>query len=113
MLYEVITREMADDVGGKNANLGEMLGRLGLPVPAGFAVTTFAGRAFFEAAGIDAAVASLLLDLDIDAQEALVQRSEEIQSLVLKAELPADLAEALLVAHAALAAERGVRNNFV
>lgn len=103
-----IGREMTDDVGGKNANLGEMVSRIGLLVPAGFAVTTFAGRSFFEAAGIDAAVGSLLLDLDIEDQAALASRSEELQALVLKADLPPALAEALRSALEELAARHGI-----
>src|SRR5688572_4149818 len=38
-------RGMADLLGGKGANLAEMT-RLGLPVPAGFTITTDACRAF-------------------------------------------------------------------
>src|SRR5690606_8895102 len=38
-------RDMADLLGGKGANLAEMT-RLGLPVPAGFTITTEACRAF-------------------------------------------------------------------
>src|SRR5690606_22457235 len=38
-------RDMADLLGGKGANLAEMT-RLGLPVPAGFTITTEACRAY-------------------------------------------------------------------
>ncbi|WP_405996890.1 pyruvate, phosphate dikinase [Streptomyces sp. NBC_00829] len=40
-------REMADLLGGKGANLAEMV-RMGLPVPPGFTVTTEACRAYLE-----------------------------------------------------------------
>ncbi|EPR41584.1 pyruvate phosphate dikinase PEP/pyruvate-binding protein [Desulfovibrio sp. X2] len=103
-----ITREMVDDVGGKNANLGEVLCRVGLPVPAGFAVTTWAGRTFFATAGIDDVVASILLDLDVEDPAALALAGEEIQALVLRAPLPEEIDEALRAAHAALAEARGV-----
>ena len=34
-----VTKEMVDGVGGKNAHLGEAA-KIGLPIPAGFAITT-------------------------------------------------------------------------
>lgn len=103
MPHAQVLKELVDDVGGKNANLGEMRNRVGLPVPKGFAVTTWANRMFFESAGIDTAVSSLLLDLDVENQEALTRISEEIQALVLKAPLPPDLTRALDEALADLA----------
>ncbi|MBI5605323.1 MAG: hypothetical protein HY879_18475, partial [Deltaproteobacteria bacterium] len=43
-----ITREMTEQVGGKNANLGEIRNRVGLPVPEGFAITSYAYKVFIE-----------------------------------------------------------------
>ena len=40
---ELVSAEMLPDVGGKAANLGELM-RAGLPVPAGFVLTTRAYR---------------------------------------------------------------------
>jgi len=108
MPHSQILKELVDDVGGKNANLGEMLNRIGLPVPAGFAVTTWAARIFFESTGLDAAAGSLLLDLDVEDQAALTRTSEEIQAMVLKAPLPPDLTRAMDSALDDLAAASGV-----
>ena len=49
---EGIVRELSDAVGGKNSNLGEVRNRVGLPVPQGFAVTSFAYRSFVEGSGV-------------------------------------------------------------
>src|SRR5208283_2990306 len=46
--YSEINREMIDWVGGKNANLGELTTRTGVPVPEGFAITTRAYDFFLE-----------------------------------------------------------------
>ena len=51
---EEITRDLADAVGAKVANLGEVRNVVGLPVPPGFAVTAFAYRAFVEGSGLQA-----------------------------------------------------------
>jgi pyruvate,water dikinase len=47
--YTEITKDMTDWVGGKNAHLGEVQNRLGLPIPLGFAITTAAYEAFLAA----------------------------------------------------------------
>ena len=47
------SRHQADLLGGKGANLAEMT-RLGLPVPAGFTVTTEACRAYLETGSLPA-----------------------------------------------------------
>ncbi|MPZ89945.1 MAG: pyruvate, phosphate dikinase, partial [Nitriliruptorales bacterium] len=44
------SKEQTDLLGGKGANLAEM-GRIGLPVPPGFTITTQACRAYLEQAG--------------------------------------------------------------
>ncbi|MFE7751865.1 pyruvate, phosphate dikinase [Streptomyces sp. NPDC057428] len=56
-------KDMADLLGGKGANLAEM-SRLGLPVPAGFTVTTDACREFLHTGKVPA-------DLDLQVQEHL------------------------------------------
>ncbi len=40
-------RDMADELGGKGANLAEMT-RMGMPVPPGFTISTAACRYFLE-----------------------------------------------------------------
>ena len=39
---------MAEIVGGKNANLGEVKNRVHLPVPPGFAISTYAYKLFLD-----------------------------------------------------------------
>jgi pyruvate,orthophosphate dikinase len=59
--------EMKDLLGGKGANLAEMTSVLGLPVPAGFTISTDACRAYMHTGwpdGLDAQVASHLRSLE-------------------------------------------------
>jgi pyruvate, orthophosphate dikinase len=60
-------KDLKDLLGGKGANLAEMT-NLGLPVPAGFTITTSACQAFLDSGrlpdGLDAEIASHLDDLE-------------------------------------------------
>src|SRR5580765_8212662 len=59
--------EMKDLLGGKGANLAEMTSVLGLPVPAGFTITTDACRAYMQSGwpkGLDAEVSKHLAALE-------------------------------------------------
>ena len=67
---------MADveEVGGKNASLGEMIGELagaGIRVPGGFATTAFAFREFLAHNNLEARIAARLAALDVDDVAAL------------------------------------------
>ena len=83
-----ITAEMVDQAGGKCANLGEIAGRVGLPVPPGFAVTTAAFQAFFEEAGLYETIASIRLGIAPDDPASMAAAAEDIQAAILRAPLP-------------------------
>jgi len=102
-----VVAAMVDEVGGKCANLGEVGNRVGLPVPRGFAVTTAAFRAFFAAAGLGEEIARIKLSLSLDDPASLAAVSEDIQHLILRAELPPDVASAIEQAHRDMAGEVG------
>ncbi|MEF3698512.1 PEP/pyruvate-binding domain-containing protein [Desulfolutivibrio sp.] len=102
-----VTATMVDEVGGKCANLGEVGNRVGLPVPRGFAVTTAAFRAFFAASGLGEEIARIKLTLSLDDPASLAAVSEEIQHLILRAELPSAVSAAIEEAHRDMAADIG------
>lgn len=105
--YTRITRDMVDAVGGKNANLGEILNRVGLPVPRGFAITTSAFQDFFTHAGLWAEIKRIKLSIVPDAPDSLEQASEEIQHAILSAPMAPALEQEILAAHERLAKECG------
>jgi len=105
--YMAITRDMVDAVGGKSANLGEILNRVGLPVPRGFAITTSAFQDFFAHAGIWTEIKRIKLTIMPEVPETLEEASEEIQRLVITAPMPPELEREILDAHARLAQECG------
>lgn len=86
-------------VGGKNASLGEMmrhLGRLGVNIPPGFAITAEAYKHVIKRAGISQRIRDILADLDTHDMEDLADRGERLRSLIAHSRCPKDLEEEIL-----------------
>jgi pyruvate,water dikinase len=80
-----------EQVGGKNASLGEMIGGLaaaGIRVPGGFATTADAYREFLSAGGLGDRIAKRIQSLDPNDVRALAACGAEIRSWILKAPFP-------------------------
>ena len=77
-------------VGGKGANLGEML-KAGIPVPNGYNVTAQAYFYFLEKAGLKEKIETILEGLDVEDSKDLQARAEKIQDLIIKSSMPEDL----------------------
>jgi pyruvate,water dikinase len=97
---ELAGAELLPDVGGKAANLGE-LRRAGLPVPAGLCLTTQAYRRATAAAGLEVIHAGLAATVPEDLP-GLARLAAAARALVLAADIPADIAEAVRAAYTAL-----------
>lgn len=97
--YFQISREMVDWVGGKNANLGEVLSRVGLPIPEGFAITTHAFDFFMKANDLIDDINKVKMEIDPNIPETITMASEEIQRLIIAAPLPAEIEEPILAAY--------------
>ncbi|MCL6620691.1 MAG: hypothetical protein K6T55_01190 [Syntrophobacterales bacterium] len=109
-----LTRESAPAVGAKMANLGEMANRLGLKVPAGFAVTAAAYKRFMEAGGLARELEARLREADVSDLAGLEALSRELQARVRQAPLPPELEENLRRAAAGLPGDRlAVRSSAV
>jgi pyruvate,water dikinase len=92
---ERLGREKVSSVGRKSAQLGEMKSRLGLQVPDGFAISTWAYRHFMEANNLQALISEKIHSLDIKHYDDLERVSKEIQDMVTSSPVPEDLAEAI------------------
>lgn len=96
-----------DQVGGKNASLGEMISQLssgGVRVPGGFATTAHAFREFLRVGGLDQRIHSTLEALDADDVRALERTGTQIRQWVLDTPLPPELEQAVRQAYADLTA---------
>ena len=89
-------------VGGKGANLGEML-HAELPVPPGFVLTIAAYERMRETAGLGARIDALLRTVNAEDPDALQRVSAQLRETLTSVPLPADLAEAIDHAYQRLA----------
>ena len=79
-------------VGGKGANLGEMV-KAGIPVPDGFVVTAKAYFDFINSTSIKKKIMTELSGLDVDDSDKLLKASERIKTAILQSEMPKELSE--------------------
>ena len=95
-----------ESVGGKNASLGEMIGRLaggGVRVPDGFATTAQAYRDFLAQDGLGPRIAAELATLDVDDVARLADAGARIRGWILETPFQPALEQEVLAAAAQLA----------
>ncbi len=100
---------MAEMVGGKGANLGEVKNRVGLPVPAGFAISTYAYKIFLDHNLLAARLTELLGHWRLNDLDSLTKVSEDLKQMILTARVPPELEAAIANAYHSLAAREGSR----
>ncbi|HMK64832.1 MAG TPA: PEP/pyruvate-binding domain-containing protein, partial [Thermodesulfobacteriota bacterium] len=102
-----VTQDLMDQVGGKNANLGEMRNRVSLPIPLGFAITSYAYKVFIEENKLAEEITKQLEALDSRHLEAITVASKKVQQSILLAKIPPSLERAILDSYDRLVAEAG------
>ena len=95
--FKEIRRNMADTVGNKMANLGEIHNQTRFPVPAGFALSTFACERFFEFNHLQPEIDRKFQTVDGDDLENLLALSSELQQLIIRSKIPEELSEAVRI----------------
>ncbi|MFN4325967.1 MAG: phosphoenolpyruvate synthase [Azonexus sp.] len=106
--FEKLRMTDVEQVGGKNASLGEMISQLadtGVRVPGGFATTAYAYRQFLAQSGLDAKINAALDALDVDDVNALARTGAEIRQWVLDTPFPTDLTIAITEQYQRLVAD--------
>ena len=88
--FEEVGKNDVGLVGGKGANLGEMV-NASLPVPYGFIITAKAYFDFIEKAGIKKRILDLLSKLNYENSNELAQASKHIGELIISSDLPSSL----------------------
>ena len=95
--------------GGKNSSLGEMISNLresGINVPGGYATTAHAYWEFLEANELKARMAAKLGELDKDGGN-LAKVGKAVRKMIMEADIPAPLAEAITRAYHKMAEHSG------
>ena len=81
-------------VGGKGANLGEMIAA-GFPVPPGFVLPIDAYLQFYESNRLGPRIAAELRNVDVDDPASLDRTAAAVRALILSGRVPADLEDAI------------------
>lgn len=97
--FDELNLEMAEMVGGKNANLGEVRNRVGLPVPPGFAISTYAYKRFLDYNQLATRIPEFLGVWGIDNLDSLAQVSDNLKGIINQAQVPPELEAAINAAY--------------
>jgi len=101
------------EVGGKNASLGEMYNTLTkkqVNIPNGFAITASAYIRFLEENKLTEKMHAVLKGLDTHDIDNLQKRGKAIRTMMLAAEIPADIKKDIALAYKKLSEECGMKN---
>ncbi len=90
---------MSDQVGSKMGNVAEIKNAIGLPVPSGFVITALAYECFMGHKDLEAEVDRRMQATNTDDLDSLYNLSAGIQQLIIKADVPNDLADEILAAY--------------
>lgn len=102
-----ITATYQDDrqTGGKGFHLSHLAHKLGLPVPAGFIISTSAWNLVQESNGLRPRINQLLAETDIHSQDSLCEISAKLKKEIRQADIPQELSREIVAAVKALAAD--------
>ncbi|HVT01708.1 MAG TPA: phosphoenolpyruvate synthase [Patescibacteria group bacterium] len=89
-----VDRDDAKFVGGKGANLGEMLSA-GFPVPPGFVITANSYRLFLKENSLDKRIADMLDSINFQSTDSLVQVAKNIRRLITSSPIPEQITKEL------------------
>ncbi|RIB35181.1 MAG: phosphoenolpyruvate synthase [Candidatus Nanoclepta minutus] len=93
--FDQLSKEDVGIVGGKGANLGEMV-KFGIPVPPGFVLTANSYWRFVDHNNLRDKIAEILSRTNLNDPVSLLKASEEIQNLFINGQIPDDLKNVII-----------------
>lgn len=94
--FEEVGKEDVSKVGGKSANLGELIAKAKVPVPPGFSVTTYAYKKFLEDTKIKNKIFDVLEKANIKEFQQLEEASNKIRQIIESTSIPEVIEKAIL-----------------
>ena len=112
--FENLRKTDIPSVGGKNANLGEMI-NVGIPVPPGFAITAYSYKKFVEKSGISEKIYEIIKETvkDLNDPKQYEEASKKIRELIEATPMPKDIGGAIRSAYEELCRKLGLSDVFV
>jgi pyruvate,water dikinase len=112
--FEGLRKTDIPSVGGKNANLGEMV-NAGIPVPPGFAITAFSYKKFIEETGIAAKIYEVIKDNVTNPNDPAQFEiaSKKIRQLIESTPMPKEIADSIRSAYEELCKRLNLTDVFV
>ncbi|UCE73326.1 MAG: phosphoenolpyruvate synthase, partial [Methanomassiliicoccales archaeon] len=107
-----VNKKSIPQVGGKGANLGEMLA-VNFPIPQAFIVTADAFEHFITTVGIKEDILRILTDVKVDDENNLTTSSKSVREVVRGAKIPWNLEVDIVGAYKKLSAMAGDTEAFV
>jgi len=108
--FDEISKKDIPLVGGKNANLGEMIQHIRVPVPPGFAITTRAYDHFLKKNDLIERIEKLISKLDRKNLKNLKTVGRNIRNLILEGKFPEDLKNDILKNYRKLSKKFNTKN---
>ncbi|MEW6740511.1 MAG: PEP/pyruvate-binding domain-containing protein [Nitrospirota bacterium] len=100
--FEEITSDMKPVVGAKAANLAVIRNDMGLPVPPGFAITSYAFERFMEENRLTKPIEEELSRLSPESTGDIERAGNKIRAMILRSEVPSYIADAIMKAYMSL-----------
>jgi pyruvate,water dikinase len=112
--FEELGKDDIPLVGGKCANLGEMI-NAGIPVPPGFAVTAYAYKRFIEETGIAQKIYDIIDETITDPGNPAQyeEASKKIRRIIESTPIPKDIRDAIVEAYRELSKRVGLKDVYV
>lgn len=112
--FEELGKNDSPLVGGKNANLGEMLNAK-IPVPPGFAITAYAYKLFITKTGIAQKIYKIIKDTvkDVNNPAEYEEASKKIRKLIEATKMPQEIVKQIQDAYKTLGQKTKQTNPFV
>jgi len=103
--FREVGRQHISRVGGKGANLGEMV-KANFPVPTGFIITAQAYLAFMRETGLQDKIVPVIDSIDVENTEELKRLSAEAREVIKRTKMTEELKNEILIAYSKLGQAR-------